>query len=52
MWIPKDVGLIRGRHLFEAQRLLEEIRYFISVKYHRDNIHIIYDIANYTIDAL
>ena len=25
MWIPKDATLIRGRRLFEAQRLLEEI---------------------------
>ena len=28
MWIPKGAVLIRGRHLFEALRLLEEIRYF------------------------
>ena len=28
MWIPKGAALIRGRHLFEARRLLEEIRYF------------------------
>ena len=27
MWIPKSVALIRGRRLFEARRLLEEIRY-------------------------
>ena len=26
MWIPKYVTLIKGRHLFEAWRLLEEIR--------------------------
>ena len=25
LWIPKDVMLIGGWHLFEAQRLLEEI---------------------------
>ena len=25
MWIPKGVTLIRGRRLFEPQRLLEEI---------------------------
>ena len=28
MWIPKGAPLITGRHLFEARRLLEEIRYF------------------------
>ena len=27
MWIPKGAVLIRGRHLFEARHLLEEIRY-------------------------
>ena len=27
MWMPKGAALIRGRHLFEALRLLEEIRY-------------------------
>ena len=27
MWIPKSVRLIRGRHLFEARRLLQKIRY-------------------------
>ena len=27
MWIPKGAALIRGRLLFEARRLLEEIRY-------------------------
>ena len=27
MWIPKGVTFIRGRRLFEARRLLEEIRY-------------------------
>ena len=27
MWIPKVVTFIRGRCLFQAQRLLEEIRY-------------------------
>ena len=26
MWIPKGAALIRIRHLFEARRLLEEIR--------------------------
>ena len=29
MWIPKGVALIRGRDLFEAWRLLEEIRYVL-----------------------
>ena len=29
MWIPKGVALIRGRDLFEARRLLEEIRYVL-----------------------
>ena len=29
MWIPKDAVLIRRRRLFEARRLLEEIRYAI-----------------------
>ena len=28
MWIPKGAALIRGRRLFEARCLLEEIRYF------------------------
>ena len=27
MWIPKGLARIRGLHLFEARRLLEEIRY-------------------------
>ena len=27
MWTPKRAELIRGRHLFEARRLLEELRY-------------------------
>ena len=27
MWIPKAATLIRGRRLFEAQRLLAEMRY-------------------------
>ena len=27
MWIPKSVAVIRGRRLFKALRLLEEIRY-------------------------
>ena len=27
MWIPKGAALIRERGLFEARRLLEEIRY-------------------------
>ena len=27
MWIPKGAALIRGGHLFEARRLLEQIRY-------------------------
>ena len=27
MWIPKGAALTRGRRLFEARRLLEEIRY-------------------------
>ena len=27
MWIPKGAVLIRGRRLFEAGRLLEEIQY-------------------------
>ena len=26
MWVPKSMALIRGRRLFEAQHLLEEIR--------------------------
>ena len=26
MWIPKDATLIKGRRLFEAQRLLEKMR--------------------------
>ena len=30
MWISKDAVLVRGRRLFEAKRLLEEIRYIIS----------------------
>ena len=29
MWIPKGAALIRGRDLFEARRLLEEIRYVL-----------------------
>ena len=29
MWIPKGAALIRGRHLFEAQRLLLEIQYLL-----------------------
>ena len=28
MWIPKGVAFIRRQHLFEAQHLLEEIRFF------------------------
>ena len=27
MWIPKGAALIRGRHLFEARRLLQEVQY-------------------------
>ena len=27
MWIRKEVALVRGRRLFGARRLLEEIRY-------------------------
>ena len=27
MWIPKGAALISGRRLFEARRLLEEMRY-------------------------
>ena len=27
MWIPEGAALIRGRHLFEARRLLKEIGY-------------------------
>ena len=27
MWMPKGVVLISGQRLFEARRLLEEIRY-------------------------
>ena len=30
MWTPKGAALIRGRRLFEDQRLLEEVRYVIS----------------------
>ena len=30
MWIPKGVALIRGGRLFEARRLLDEIRYIDS----------------------
>ena len=29
MWAPKRAALIRGRPLFETQRLIEEIRYTI-----------------------
>ena len=28
MWIPKGAARIRGRRLFEARRLLQEIEYF------------------------
>ena len=31
MWIPRGEALIRGRSLFEARRLLEEIRYILFV---------------------
>ena len=36
MWIPKVAALIRGRRLFEAPCLLEEIRYlfFTAMKIH------------------
>ena len=36
MWIPKGATLIRGRRLFEAWCLLEEIRYlfFTGTKIH------------------
>ena len=27
MWIPRGAALVRGRHLYEAQCLLEEIQY-------------------------
>ena len=27
MWVPKGAALIKGRHLFEARPLLEEMRY-------------------------
>ena len=27
MWIPKGAAVIRGRRLFEARRLLEEIQF-------------------------
>ena len=30
MWIPKYVTPIKGRHLFESRRLLEEIRYIYN----------------------
>ena len=30
MWILKGAALIRGRRLFEALRLLEEIRYIAN----------------------
>ena len=33
MWIPKGMALIRERHLFEAQRLLEEMRFIIFVQF-------------------
>ena len=34
MWIPKGAGLIGGRRLFEARRLLGEIRYdYIMLKF-------------------
>ena len=32
MWIPEGAALIRGRHLFETRRLLDEIQYFINQK--------------------
>ena len=35
MWIPKGAALIRGLRLFEARRLLEEIRY--TYVYSRQN---------------
>ena len=31
MWIPKGVAFIRGRRLFEARDLLEEIRYVYHI---------------------
>ena len=36
MWIPKGAALIRGRRLFEARYLLEEIQYlfFTAMKIH------------------
>ena len=34
MWIPKGAALIRGRHLFEARRLLEEIRHIRMSEIH------------------
>ena len=36
MWIPESAALIRGRGLFVAQRLLEEIRY-LHLIYKNDN---------------
>ena len=27
MWIPKGAALVRGRRLFEAQHLLEEVNF-------------------------
>lgn len=40
MWISKGVALIRGGHLFEAQHLLEKIKYANQKK--RNSGHIIH----------
>ena len=45
MWIPKGAPLIKGRRLFEAWCLLEEIQYLICKYYFIDdelNLYYIY----------
>ena len=32
MWIPKGLAVIRGWRLYEARRLLQEIRYYPLLK--------------------
>ena len=47
MWIHKDAVLIKGRSLFKARFLLEEIRYMIEHDHHRELLYLInWDINN------
>ena len=39
MWLPKGVALVRGRRLFEARRLLEEIRHLFKINDLLVNFH-------------